>query len=86
MSPRKITRFNNVFNNTDDTSLVTIKGVHFVIINSVRMEKDGCNLCKSAERKIENISKMLSCAGLTNCKDKALIGEYSRPILLQVWN
>lgn len=87
MSPRKITRFENLFNNTDDTLLVTVKGVHFVIINSVRMEKDGCNLCKAAERKIENISKMLNCArGLTDCEDKEHIGEYSRPVLLQVWS
>lgn len=87
MTSQKITRFGNVFNNTDDTLLVTLKGVHFVIINSVRMEKDGCNLCEAAERKIENISKMLNCArGLTDCKEKKLIGEYSRPVLLQVQN
>lgn len=86
MSPRLINRFENVFNNTDDTVLVTMKGVHFVLINSVRMEGDGCKLCRAAERKIENISTLLKCAqGLTECDDRDAIGEYSRPVLLQVY-
>lgn len=80
-----INRFGNVFNNTDDTQLLTIKGVHFVLINSVRMERDGCKLCQAAERKIENISLALKCAqGVTECDNKDAIGEYSRPVLLQV--
>ncbi|KAJ6649279.1 Metallophosphoesterase 1 like [Pseudolycoriella hygida] len=83
-SPRMINRYENVFNNTDDTVLVTVKGVHFVLINSVRMEGDGCNLCRAAERKIENISLQLKCArGLTDCDDSNAIGEYSQPVLLQ---
>lgn len=81
-----INRFENVFNNTDDTVLVTMKGVHFVLINSVRMEGDGCKLCRAAERKIEKISSTLKCVqGLTTeCDNKDAIGEYSRPVLLQV--
>lgn len=80
-----INRFDNVFNNTDDTILVTIKGVQFVLINSVRMERDGCKLCHAAEKKIENISLTLKCAqGLTECENKDAIGAYSRPVLLQV--
>lgn len=87
MSPRLINRFGNVFNNTDDTVLVSMKGVHFVLINSVRMEGDGCKLCRAAERKIEKISTSLKCAqGLTDCDDKDAIGGYSRPVLLQVYN
>lgn len=81
-----INRFENVFNNTDDTVLVSMKGVQFVLINSVRMERDGCKLCRAAERKVENISRTLKCAqGLTECDDKDAIGQYSRPVLLQVW-
>lgn len=80
-----INRFDNVFNNTDDTILVTMKGVQFVLINSVRMERDGCKLCRAAEKKIENISLTLKCAqGLTECENKDAIGAYSRPVLLQV--
>ncbi|XP_037040194.1 metallophosphoesterase 1 homolog [Bradysia coprophila] len=83
-SPRLINRFENVFNNTDDTVLVTVKGVHFVLINSVRMEGDGCHLCQEAVKKVENISSTLKCAqGLTKCKNKDAIGAYSRPVLLQ---
>lgn len=85
MSPRMIDRFENVFNNTDDTVLITLKNVHFVLINSVRMERDGCYLCRSAERKIENISSALKCAqGLLECENRDALGEYSRPVLLQV--
>lgn len=77
MSPRLINRFENLFTNTDDTVLVTIKGVNFVLINSMQMEGDGCHLCKATERKIENIS-------LTLQKKDVNGGEHSRPILLQV--
>ncbi len=79
-----INRFEKVFTNTDDTVLVTVKGVHFVLINSVRMEGDGCHLCREAERKIENISLALKCAqGTVECDNPHSIGEYSRPVLLQ---
>lgn len=42
--------------NTPSVQLVSVRGNHFVIINSMAMEGDGCFLCKEAEGLLKNIS------------------------------
>ncbi|XP_037298480.1 metallophosphoesterase 1 isoform X2 [Manduca sexta] len=84
-----IERFNKAFNTTS-VQLVTIKGNHFVLINSMAMEGDYCSLCTDARSRIESISEILQCSeNPTKCtsKSKKYIKRnkhnYSRPILLQ---
>ncbi|XP_051156339.1 metallophosphoesterase 1 isoform X2 [Leptopilina boulardi] len=64
---------------------ISIRGNHFVLINSMALEGDGCFLCRPTEIAINKISKHLNCArGLEeNCTKNNSIKRYSRPILLQ---
>ncbi|XP_063978966.1 metallophosphoesterase 1 [Diachasmimorpha longicaudata] len=63
---------------------VTIRGNHFVLVNSMAMEGDGCFLCRSAEVALNKIAKHLKCArGIGECNELKSIDRYSRPILLQ---
>ncbi|XP_015173959.1 PREDICTED: metallophosphoesterase 1 [Polistes dominula] len=65
---------------------ISSNGNHFILINSMALEGDGCFLCKSTEIAINKIAEQLQCAkgkhnNCTKSKDKLSI--YSRPILLQ---
>ncbi|XP_076223128.1 per1-like protein PGAP5 [Nomia melanderi] len=63
---------------------VTIRGNHFVLINSMALEGDGCFLCRSTEIALNKIATHLKCAkGMENHCDKNNISRYSRPIILQ---
>lgn len=62
---------------------VTIKNVHFVLVDSMAMHGDGCFFCAPAKKRIVTVSKELSC--MKN-KDKCELKyeeEFSKPILLQ---
>ncbi|KAL4712885.1 hypothetical protein ACJJTC_011955 [Scirpophaga incertulas] len=64
--------------------LVTLKGYHFVLINSMAMEGDGCRLCSRAVDEIERISNVFKCSsGSSLCKGKTKLEKYSRPIIMQ---
>ncbi|XP_028166727.1 metallophosphoesterase 1 isoform X2 [Ostrinia furnacalis] len=64
--------------------LVTLKGNHFVLINSMAMEGDGCTLCSRAVSEIDRISDIMKCSsGSALCKGKTRLEKYSRPILMQ---
>ncbi|XP_011297903.1 metallophosphoesterase 1 [Fopius arisanus] len=63
---------------------VTIRGNHFVLVNSMAMEGDGCFLCRPAEVALNKIAKHLKCArGIGECSIHQSIKRYSRPVLLQ---
>ncbi|KAJ8670565.1 hypothetical protein QAD02_001824 [Eretmocerus hayati] len=64
---------------------ITIRGNHFILMNSMAFEGDGCFLCKPAELAVNNISRQLKCAkGIGNdCHQSNSIKRFSRPILLQ---
>ncbi|XP_034942432.1 metallophosphoesterase 1 isoform X2 [Chelonus insularis] len=64
---------------------VSIRGNHFVLINSMALEGDGCFLCRPTEIALNKISKHLKCAkGVgTGCSKPNVIKRYSRPIILQ---
>lgn len=51
-------RFEKTFN-SPSVQLVTAKRNHFVLINSMALHGDFCNLCKEARKAIQNISGML---------------------------
>jgi len=55
MTPNLHSRFNKAFN-TSAVSLVTIKDTHFVMVNSMAMERDGCNICTFAMKKLASIN------------------------------
>lgn len=48
-------RFNKAFG-TSPIELVSKRNIHFVLINSMAMEMDGCFLCYRAELKLKDIS------------------------------
>ncbi|XP_043283959.1 metallophosphoesterase 1 [Venturia canescens] len=64
---------------------VTIRGNHFVLLNSMALEGDGCFLCRSTEIGVNRIAKQLKCAqGIGgHCTAENPIRHYSRPIILQ---
>lgn len=53
--PKIVERFDLEFHTTG-VDLFSIEGVHFVAINSVAMQGDGCHLCDKAEEELKNIS------------------------------
>ncbi|CAK1550102.1 unnamed protein product [Leptosia nina] len=64
--------------------LVSVRGNHFVLINSMAMEGDGCSLCSRAISELERIADTLKCSsGSTLCKGKTKLPYYSRPIFMQ---
>ncbi|TMW40900.1 hypothetical protein DOY81_014021 [Sarcophaga bullata] len=48
-------RFENIFNNTG-AELYTLRGNHFVFINSMAMESDGCEFCENTKTALQNIA------------------------------
>ncbi|XP_026820895.1 metallophosphoesterase 1 [Rhopalosiphum maidis] len=84
ITPHLERRFNKVFN-TSSVELISRRNVHFVSINSMAMEMDGCFLCHAAKLKLNIISKRLKCSQNENKCSKTMMldGNYSKPILLQ---
>ncbi|XP_045448455.1 metallophosphoesterase 1 [Melitaea cinxia] len=64
---------------------LVLKNNHFVLINSMALEGDSCNLCTEARRQIENVSeKLFRCAhNPVHCVDDNSTFNYSQPILMQ---
>lgn len=85
MRPVQIDRFRQVYQNTAN-SVISMRDVHFVLVNSMAMERDSCHLCRAAEAEIDQIAKRLKCAqNSTDCRNgtRPVSGRFSRPILLQ---
>ncbi|VDN01102.1 unnamed protein product [Thelazia callipaeda] len=57
---------------------IVLNGNHFVLLNSMTLERDGCYLCTTTEFEIEKLSRKLNCTknGASKCNVN------SRPILL----
>lgn len=69
-------------------SLLTIRDIHFVQLNSMTMSLDGCTFCEAAEKQLNSVAQTLNCAknnyANTNCtKMDQRLRSYSKPILLQ---
>ena len=56
--PYLVNRFDEAFN-TSSVFLRQIKGVNFITINSMAMHGDDCYFCKSAEIRINELSRKL---------------------------
>ncbi|XP_055478448.1 metallophosphoesterase 1 isoform X2 [Psammomys obesus] len=83
MSKHRIKRFEKVFSSE---RLFSLKGVNFVMVNSVAMEGDGCSICSEAEAELREISRKLNCSrevrGSSQCEDEQRLPS-SAPVLLQ---
>lgn len=55
MHPYFTNRFERNFNNTS-VQLYTLAGNHFVFINSMAMENDGCEYCEDAKRELLKVA------------------------------
>ncbi|XP_047515089.1 metallophosphoesterase 1 homolog isoform X3 [Pieris napi] len=83
ITPQLSNRF-EVELNAPPVRLISIRGNHFILINSMAMEGDGCSLCSRAVAELEKIADTLKCSsGSTLCKGKTKVAKYSRPILMQ---
>ncbi|XP_060166282.1 metallophosphoesterase 1 isoform X8 [Globicephala melas] len=59
MNTYKIKRFEKVFN---PERLFSWKGINFVMVNSVALEGDSCDICSGAEAELLEISHRLNCS------------------------
>uniref|UniRef100_A0A8C0AKZ2 Metallophosphoesterase 1 n=1 Tax=Bos mutus grunniens TaxID=30521 RepID=A0A8C0AKZ2_BOSMU len=59
MDTYRIKRFEKVFN---PERLFSWKGINFVMVNSVALEGDGCDICSRAEAELLEISHWLNCS------------------------
>nr|CAH7759883.1 unnamed protein product [Callosobruchus chinensis] len=85
VSPYLNQRFINGFK-APPVQLVSVRGNHFVLINSMALEGDGCFLCKPAEQQLTKIERVMHCtsgAYTEKCGAKMKLDVYSRPILMQ---
>ncbi|KAF5279751.1 hypothetical protein FQA39_LY05441 [Lamprigera yunnana] len=74
-------RFVNGFNSSG-VQVITMKGTHFVLVNSMALEGDGCFLCKDTELQLSHIEKILKCLKGNKTCEKNNLKKYSRPILM----
>ncbi|KAM4687647.1 metallophosphoesterase 1 [Discoglossus pictus] len=88
MNSYKLKRFEKVFNMTSG-KVVTRKGINFVLVNSIALEGDGCEICSAAEDQLIKMSRKLNCSRMQSkpsfekeCRDLELLPA-SAPILLQ---
>lgn len=81
--PRLLKRFEKKMN-SPPVELISIRGNHFVLINSMAMEGDGCSLCDRAVTEIDRIADIFRCSsGSSLCKGKTKLEDFSRPIIMQ---
>ena len=61
MKERKHNKFAEAFD-APSVKLLQIRDIIFVMINSMAMEGDGCNICSEAMTKLRDIKWKLKCA------------------------
>lgn len=70
--------------NSSSVQLITHRNSNFVLINSMAMEGDNCNLCKEARKRIDYLSGLFKCSkDPTKCSNGTKIINNSPPILMQ---
>ncbi|XP_066143388.1 metallophosphoesterase 1 [Euwallacea fornicatus] len=82
INPYLKARFEKGFN-APSVQLVSVRGNHFVLVNSMALEGDGCFLCKPAEEELAKIQKTLACTQDFKRGCNLKLDKYSRPILMQ---
>ena len=63
MTERKIERFNKSFRSqfVDLHQPNEIKGVHFLIVNSMALQDDGCSFCNKTQKQLKYLNQTLQC-------------------------
>jgi len=80
------TEFEHSFNSSVGVELVELNDVPFVLVNSVAMEGDGCQMCERARYKVTEIGQLLRCQQNPTDSCKRHYGhlkKYVRPVILQ---
>lgn len=82
---KKRKRFYNSFEQDESgVRRVTLKNIHFVLIDSLAMHGDHCEFCEPALKKVKELSHELHCLKYKDaCEFVNYSEDYSRPILLQ---
>ncbi|XP_045539671.1 metallophosphoesterase 1 [Papilio machaon] len=61
-----------------------LKGSHFILINSMALHGDSCELCLDARSSIDKISDAMNCAeNIVKCNTEQVNFNYSHPIIMQ---
>ncbi|XP_021120923.1 metallophosphoesterase 1 isoform X3 [Heterocephalus glaber] len=84
MNSFRVKRFEKAFSSE---RLFSRKGVNFVMVNSVAMEGDACNICAKAEAELLQVSRRLNCSREVPGSGPCGAGQQlspSAPILLQL--
>lgn len=68
--------------NSSAVQVITIRGNHFILVNSMALQGDGCFLCKSAELQLGEIEKTLKCLKTKRICSNNTLKIYSPPILM----
>ncbi|XP_044752280.1 metallophosphoesterase 1-like isoform X2 [Coccinella septempunctata] len=86
ITPTRVSKFVNDFN-ASAVQLITVRGNHFVLVNSMALSGDGCFLCKPAEMQLNHIERTLKCSRAPpnsgECDENSRLAVYSKPILMQ---
>ncbi|XP_048031089.1 metallophosphoesterase 1 isoform X1 [Megalobrama amblycephala] len=61
MTKQKLERFEQVFNVTS-ARILTIRGVNFLLVNSVALHGDHCPICQRVEEELHKLSYALNCS------------------------
>ncbi|XP_067233937.1 metallophosphoesterase 1 isoform X17 [Chanodichthys erythropterus] len=61
MTKQKLERFEQVFNVTS-ARILTIRGVNFLLVNSVALHGDHCPICQRVEEELHKLSHALNCS------------------------
>ncbi|KPJ07613.1 Metallophosphoesterase 1 [Papilio machaon] len=62
-----------------------LKDSHFILINSMALHGDSCELCLDARSSIDRISDAMNCAeSVVKCNTEQVNFNYSHPIIMQV--
>ena len=61
ITPHKQHRFEDAFGSRS-VALLNIRGIVFVLLNSMAMEGDGCGMCMEAVQALKKVSEQLQCA------------------------
>lgn len=85
ISPYRHNIFAEAFN-ASSVKIFTVRNNHFVLLNSMALEGDGCFLCKPAEKELTKIEKLLKCSKnphIPSCNSISKLKVFSKPILMQ---
>ncbi|TRY91060.1 hypothetical protein DNTS_035780 [Danionella cerebrum] len=61
MTKQKLERFEQAFN-VASARILSVKGVNFLLVNSVALHGDRCPICQNVEEELQKLSRALNCS------------------------